>query len=100
MEELDERDPVTGLYPFMLAASEHRCDLTAIYTLLNRNSELIDWKEVEEQLMMNMTDMTGEDNEEDDDYTLASIGDDDSCSAVDKSGVDLVCGGLFDGLMG
>lgn len=98
LEELEERDPVTGLYPFMLAASEHRCDLTAIYTLLNRNSELIDWKEVEEQLMM---DMTGEDDEEDDDYTLASIGDDDSCLVVgNKSGVDLVCGGLFDGLMG
>ena len=30
LEELEERDPVTGLYPFMLAASEHRCDLTAI----------------------------------------------------------------------
>ena len=33
LEELEERDPVMGPYPFMLAASEHRCDLTAICTL-------------------------------------------------------------------
>ena len=33
LEELEERDPITGPYPFMLAASEHRCDLTAICTL-------------------------------------------------------------------
>ena len=56
---------------------------------------MIDWKEVEEQLM----NMTGEDGE-DNDYTLASIGDYDSCVGVGKeSGVHRVCGGLLDGLM-
>ena len=38
--ELKEKDPVTGLYPFMLAAAESKCDLNGIYTLLRRKARL------------------------------------------------------------
>ena len=38
--ELKEKDPVTGLYPFMLAAVESNCDLSGIYTLLRRKARL------------------------------------------------------------
>ena len=38
--ELKEKDPVTGLYPFMLAAADSKCDLNGIYTLLRRKASL------------------------------------------------------------
>ena len=39
--ELKEKDPVTGLYPFMLAAAdESNCDLDGIYTLLRRKARV------------------------------------------------------------
>jgi len=36
-EEFEERDPVTGLYPFMIAASADECDLYTIHSLFRIN---------------------------------------------------------------
>jgi len=41
-EELKEVDPVTGLYPFLLAAVNGNCDLTGINKLTRRN---VDWSD-------------------------------------------------------
>lgn len=41
-EELKEVDPVTGLYPFLLAALNGNCDLTGINKLMRRNVEWSD----------------------------------------------------------
>ncbi len=40
--DLAEQDPVTGLYPFMIAASEERCDLTGVYILCRRRPDLFE----------------------------------------------------------
>ena len=45
-EEIEERDPVNGLYPFMIAASGDRSDLSTIHYLLTRNSSLLYRSEV------------------------------------------------------
>ena len=40
-EEIEERDPVTELYPFAIAASAAESDLGTIYHLLRRNHSLM-----------------------------------------------------------
>ena len=39
-EQVREIDPGSDLYPFMVAASGHTCDLSAVYNLLRRNPSL------------------------------------------------------------
>ena len=39
--EIEERDPVTGLYPFMIAPSAEKFDVSTIYCLLRRNPALL-----------------------------------------------------------
>ena len=39
-EQVGEIDPGNDLYPFMVAASEETCDLSAVYALLMRNPAL------------------------------------------------------------
>jgi len=41
-EEIEERDPVTDLYPFAIAASAETPDLSTIYCLLRRNPSLLE----------------------------------------------------------
>lgn len=41
-EDIEERDPVTGLYPFLLASSSGSADLTSIYEVLRRRPDLIE----------------------------------------------------------
>jgi len=41
-EEIEERDPVTELYPFAIAASAVESDLCTIYHLLRRNPSLLE----------------------------------------------------------
>ena len=41
-EEIEERDPVTGLYPFAIAASAEKPDLSTIYCVLRRNPSLFE----------------------------------------------------------
>ena len=41
-EEIEERDPVTELYPFAIAASAAESDLFTIYHLLRRNPSLLE----------------------------------------------------------
>ena len=41
-EEIEERDPVTELYPFAIAASAAESDLGTIYHLLRRNPSLLE----------------------------------------------------------
>ena len=38
--QVEEKDPRSGLYPFMLAASDKRSDLDAVYYLLGRRPSL------------------------------------------------------------
>lgn len=40
-EQISEKDPVTGLYPFMLAASGNTSDLSAVFRLLIRYPKLV-----------------------------------------------------------
>ena len=42
MSYLNQKDPVTGYYPFALAAEEPRCDLRTIYYLLRMHPGLIE----------------------------------------------------------
>ena len=39
-EEIEERDPVTDLYPFAIAPSATKTDLFTIYYLLKRNQKM------------------------------------------------------------
>ena len=41
-DEIEERDPLTDLYPFAIAASAETPDLSTIYCLLRRNSSLLE----------------------------------------------------------
>jgi len=41
-EDIEEKDPVTGLYPFLLVSSSVNADLTSIYEVLRRNPDLIE----------------------------------------------------------
>ena len=41
-EEIEERDPVTDLYPFAIAASAEKCDLSTVHYLLRRNPALLE----------------------------------------------------------
>ena len=40
-DHVREIDPVTDLYPFMVAASDNTSDLSAVYVLLRRNPSLV-----------------------------------------------------------
>ena len=40
-EQVRELDPETGLYPFMVSASDETSDLSAVYRLLKRNPSLV-----------------------------------------------------------
>ena len=40
-EQIEEKDPVTDLFPFMTAASDDVSDLSAVYWLLRKNPMLI-----------------------------------------------------------
>jgi hypothetical protein len=41
-EKLVEKDPVSDLYPFVIAASGERSDLYTVYHLLGRNPSILD----------------------------------------------------------
>lgn len=47
--QIGEKDPVTGLYPFMIAASDSTSDLSAVYSLLVRQPRLA---ELENSIML------------------------------------------------
>eukprot|EP01083_Nonionella_stella_P243855 849316_1 len=40
-EQIAEKDPLTGIFPFMLAAADRNSDLTAVFKLLRRNPAVI-----------------------------------------------------------
>ena len=43
-KQLQEKDPPTALYPFLLSASHTTSDLSAVYYLLRRNPSLVVWQ--------------------------------------------------------
>ena len=52
-EQVKKRDPGTDLYPFMVLASGHTSDLSAVYYLLKRKPLLIFGDESEERSLSN-----------------------------------------------